>query len=161
MLIMKNIDPHSKTLQRTFANQHFFPFFLYLPHFCSALFHFSVLHCLAVFFWYDDIWYDTMWYGIWYDTIYDIWYDMKWWYDDIYDIWYDMIDVMWCDVMLYDIYDRYDMIWYMIWCDITIIIIFYLLLLGCHPVAVVILHVYRIWNWLLINLSLEGYMRSM
>jgi len=33
--------------------------------------------------------------------------------------------------------------------------------LGCHPVAVVILHVYKIWNWLLINLSLESYMRSM
>ena len=32
---------------------------------------------------------------------------------------------------------------------------------GYHPVAVVILHVYKIWNWLLINLSLEGYMRSM
>ena len=31
----------------------------------------------------------------------------------------------------------------------------------CHPVAVVILHVYKIWNWLLINLSREGYMRSM
>ena len=37
----------------------------------------------------------------------------------------------------------------------------YLLQLGCHPVAVVILHVYKICNWLLINLSLEGYMRSM
>jgi len=33
--------------------------------------------------------------------------------------------------------------------------------LGCHPVAVVILHVYKIWNCLLINLSREGYMRSM
>jgi len=37
----------------------------------------------------------------------------------------------------------------------------YLLQLGCHPVAVVILHVYKIRNWLLINLSREGYMRSM
>ena len=37
----------------------------------------------------------------------------------------------------------------------------YLLQLGCYPVAVVILHVYRIWNWLVINLSREGYMRSM
>jgi len=37
----------------------------------------------------------------------------------------------------------------------------YLLQLGCYPVAVFILHVYKIWNWLLINLSLEGYMRSM
>ena len=36
-----------------------------------------------------------------------------------------------------------------------------LLQLGCHPVAVVILHVCKIWNWLLINLSREGYMRSM
>jgi len=26
---------------------------------------------------------------------------------------------------------------------------------------VVILHVYKTWNWLLINLSREGYMRSM
>ena len=31
---------------------------------------------------------------------------------------------------------------------------------GCQPVAVVILHVYKTWNWLLINLSREGYMRS-
>ena len=37
----------------------------------------------------------------------------------------------------------------------------YLLKLGCHPVAVVILHVHKTWNWLLLNLSLEGYMRSM
>ena len=36
-----------------------------------------------------------------------------------------------------------------------------LLQLGCYPVAVVFLHVYKIWNWLLLNLSLEGYMRSM
>ena len=28
--------------------------------------------------------------------------------------------------------------------------------LGCQPVAVVILHVYKIWNWLLINLSRGG-----
>jgi len=33
--------------------------------------------------------------------------------------------------------------------------------LGCHPVAVVILQVYKIWNWILLNLSREGYMRSM
>ena len=32
--------------------------------------------------------------------------------------------------------------------------------LGCHPVAVVIVHVYRIWSWLLVNLSREGYMRG-
>ena len=38
---------------------------------------------------------------------------------------------------------------------------YYLLQLGCHPVAVVILHVYKTWNWLLLNLSWEGYMRSM
>ena len=37
----------------------------------------------------------------------------------------------------------------------------YWLQLGCHPVAVVILHVYKIWNRLLLNLSREGYMRSM
>jgi len=37
----------------------------------------------------------------------------------------------------------------------------YQLQLGCHPVAVVIIHVYKILNWLLINLSREGYMRSM
>jgi len=32
---------------------------------------------------------------------------------------------------------------------------------GCHPVAVVILHVNKTYNRLLINLSPEGYMRSM
>jgi len=32
----------------------------------------------------------------------------------------------------------------------------YLLQLGCHLVAVVILHVYKIGNWLLLNLSREG-----
>jgi len=32
----------------------------------------------------------------------------------------------------------------------------YLLQLGCNPVAVVLLHVYKTWNWLLLNLSLEG-----
>ena len=37
----------------------------------------------------------------------------------------------------------------------------YLLQLGCYPVAVVILHVNKTWNWLLLNLSPEGYMRSM
>ena len=37
----------------------------------------------------------------------------------------------------------------------------YLLQLGCYPVAVVILHVYKIWNCLLLNLSREGYTRSM
>ena len=37
----------------------------------------------------------------------------------------------------------------------------YLLQLGCHPVAVVILHVNKTWNLLLLNLSREGYMRSM
>ena len=37
----------------------------------------------------------------------------------------------------------------------------YLLQLGCHLVAVVILHVNKTWNWLLLNLSREGYMRSM
>jgi len=36
-----------------------------------------------------------------------------------------------------------------------------LLQLGCHPVAVVILRVYKTLNWLLLNLSREGYMRSM
>ena len=40
-------------------------------------------------------------------------------------------------------------------------IFIYLLQLGCYPVAVVILHVNKTWNWLLINLSREGYMRSM
>ena len=33
--------------------------------------------------------------------------------------------------------------------------------LGCCPVAVVILNVYRIWNLLLIHLSRKGYIRSM
>jgi len=37
----------------------------------------------------------------------------------------------------------------------------YLLQLGCHLVAVVILRVNKTWNWLLLNLSREGYMRSM
>ena len=37
----------------------------------------------------------------------------------------------------------------------------YLLQLGCHPVAVVILHVNKTWIWLLLNLSREGYIRSM
>ena len=37
----------------------------------------------------------------------------------------------------------------------------YLLQLGCHPVTVVILHVNKTWNRLLLNLSPEGYMRSM
>jgi len=40
-------------------------------------------------------------------------------------------------------------------------IFIYLLQLGCYPVAVVILHVYKTWNCLLLHLSLEGYMRSM
>jgi len=40
-------------------------------------------------------------------------------------------------------------------------IFIYLLHLGCHPVAVVILHVNKTWNWLLLDLSREGYMRSM
>jgi len=44
---------------------------------------------------------------------------------------------------------------------IFIFLFIYLLQLGCPPVAVVILHVYKIWNWLLLDLSLEGYMRSM
>jgi len=38
---------------------------------------------------------------------------------------------------------------------------FYLLQLGCYPVAVVMLHVNKTCNWLLLNLSREGYMRSM
>ena len=37
----------------------------------------------------------------------------------------------------------------------------YLLQLCCNPVAVVILHVHKTLNWLLLNLSREGYMRSM
>jgi radical SAM superfamily enzyme with C-terminal helix-hairpin-helix motif len=37
----------------------------------------------------------------------------------------------------------------------------YLLQLGCYPKAVVILHVHKTSNWLLLNLSREGYMRSM
>jgi len=37
----------------------------------------------------------------------------------------------------------------------------YLLQLGCYPVAVVILHVNKTCNWLLLNLSRQGYMRSM
>jgi len=37
----------------------------------------------------------------------------------------------------------------------------YLLQLGCYPVAVVILHVNKTWNLLLLNLSREDYMKSM
>jgi len=37
----------------------------------------------------------------------------------------------------------------------------YLLQLGCYKVAVIILHVYKTWNRLLLKLSREGYMRSM
>jgi len=37
----------------------------------------------------------------------------------------------------------------------------YLLQLGRYPVVVVILHINKTGNWLLINLSREGYMRSM
>jgi len=33
--------------------------------------------------------------------------------------------------------------------------------MGCYPVAVIILHVYKTWNLLLVNLSREGYIRSM
>jgi len=33
--------------------------------------------------------------------------------------------------------------------------------LRCHPLAVLILHVYKTRNWLLLNLRREGYMRSM
>jgi len=36
-----------------------------------------------------------------------------------------------------------------------------LLQLGCYSVAVVILHVYKTLNWLLLNWSREGFMRSM
>jgi len=37
----------------------------------------------------------------------------------------------------------------------------YLLQLGCYPVAMVILHVNKTLNWLLLNLSREGYIRNM
>jgi len=37
----------------------------------------------------------------------------------------------------------------------------YLLQWGCYPVAVVILNVNKTCNWLLLNLSREGYMRNM
>jgi len=37
----------------------------------------------------------------------------------------------------------------------------YSLQLGCYQVAVVILHVNKTLNWLLLNLSREGYLRSM
>jgi len=42
-----------------------------------------------------------------------------------------------------------------------LLLLLLLMKLGCHPVAVVILHVYKIRNRLLIDLSREGYMRSM
>ena len=43
-------------------------------------------------------------------------------------------------------------------CEIYLFIclFIYILQLGCYPVAVIILHVYKTWNWLLINLSPEG-----
>jgi len=44
---------------------------------------------------------------------------------------------------------------------IYIYLFIYLLQLGFYPVAVVILHVNKTWNWLLLYLSREGYMRSM
>ena len=37
----------------------------------------------------------------------------------------------------------------------------YLLQLGCYKVAVVVLHVNKTRNWLILNFSREGYMRSM
>jgi len=37
----------------------------------------------------------------------------------------------------------------------------YLLELDCYPVAVVILRENKTWNWLLLDLSREGYMKSM
>jgi len=40
-------------------------------------------------------------------------------------------------------------------------IFIYSLQLGCYPVAVVNLHVKKTLNWLLLDLSREGYMRSM
>jgi hypothetical protein len=65
-----------------------------------------------------DIWYDMIWYMIWYMIRYDIW---TIWYDAIYDIWYDIYD------MIYDIW--YDMIWYMIRYDI------YDIFVNCNWVA--------------------------
>jgi len=46
-------------------------------------------------------------------------------------------------------------------CIIILYIFIYLLQLGCYPVAVVILHVNKTLNWLLLDLSREGCMRSM
>jgi len=43
---------------------------------------------------------------------------------------------------------------------ILYIYIIYLLQLGCYPVAVVVLHVNKTLNWLLQNLSREGYMKA-
>jgi len=40
-------------------------------------------------------------------------------------------------------------------------IFIYLVQLGCYPVEVVILHVNKIWNLLLLDLIREGYIRSM
>jgi hypothetical protein len=65
--------------------------------------------------------------------------------------------------------------WYFIWRPIHILnqisissynnnnnnYYYYLPQLGCHLVAGVILHVHKTWNWLLLNLSLEDYMRGM
>jgi len=59
--------------------------------------------------------------------------------------------------------------WYLIWANVFVHIYnnnnnnnnIYLLQLGCYPMAVVILHVNKTWNLLLLNLSREDYMRSM
>jgi len=40
------------------------------------------------------------------------------------------------------------------------LIFIYLLQLSCYPVSVVILHVNKTWNWLLLDLSQEGYMSA-
>ena len=48
-------------------------------------------------------------------------------------------------------------------CNIIIIIVIIIIIKckSCQPVAVVILHVHKTWNCLLLDISLEGYMRSM
>jgi len=47
------------------------------------------------------------------------------------------------------------------WEYMYIYIYIYLLQLGCYPVAVVILHINKTWNWLLLDLRRESYMRRL
>jgi hypothetical protein len=78
--------------------------------------------------WTEMVWYDMI-YDIWYDMIlYMIWYDMIW-----YDIWY-VIWYIWYDIW----YDIYDMIYEMIWHDM----IYMLTAVGLTPVGRSTVYIY-------------------